>query len=154
MAKDEEKLLEGQLELQLQEQKESLSAIKEALVSDQNNIELLAVHDELVSSIRDAEEALLHLKRGRLLQQADSALQFFKPHVGDVEVESLDPTDFGVEPLEEQKFSVGSKCRFCYIDGRWYDGQVIELEGPYSAKVSFLTPTSERMLELTSPCRT
>jgi len=43
MANEEERLLEGQLELQLEEQKESLSAIKDALASDPSNAELLSV---------------------------------------------------------------------------------------------------------------
>ncbi|GAB4854700.1 hypothetical protein Ancab_023284 [Ancistrocladus abbreviatus] len=146
MANDEERLLEGQLELQLQEQRESLSAIKDALASDPNNLELLAVHEELVSAINDAEEGLLHLKRARLLQEADSALQTSKFSGEDVEEQSLDPREVEVEPLKEQSYSVGSKCRFLYTDGHWYNGQVIELDGSYSAKVSFLIPTSESML--------
>lgn len=58
----------------------------------------------------------------------------------DVQVEPLDPADVEPEP------SVGSKCRFRYNDGRWYDGRIIGLEETDSAKVSFLRPTYENML--------
>lgn len=58
-----------------------------------------------------------------------------------------------VEPLEEEEersYRVGSKCRFRYSDGRWYDGQVVALNGSDSVKISFLTPTSETMLVSTN----
>ncbi|KAI9072647.1 hypothetical protein K1719_028758 [Acacia pycnantha] len=51
MASEEERHLETQLELQLQEQRDSLSAINEPLVSDSSNLELLAVYEELVQAI-------------------------------------------------------------------------------------------------------
>lgn len=104
------------------------------------------VHAELVHAIKDAEEALLHLKRARLLQEADLFLQGPKSPLEDVKVESLDPTDVEAEPLEHQSYSVGSKCRFRHSDGRWYNGLVIGLEGMHSAKLSFLTPTTESRL--------
>lgn len=43
MANEEERLLETQIELQLYEQKESLSAIQDALTFDSLNSELLSV---------------------------------------------------------------------------------------------------------------
>lgn len=108
------------------------------------------VHEELIAAIRDAEEGLLHLKRARLLREADSVLQVSKSTIEDVKVEPLDPRDDveaeAAEPLEEQGFVVGSKCRFRHTDGRWYNGQIIGLESSTSAKISFLTPTSESML--------
>jgi hypothetical protein len=100
------------------------------------------VHEELVQAIKEAEEGLFHLKRARLLQEADSVL-YGSNHTGeDVKVESLDPADVELEPLEERSYSVGSKCRFRHTDGRWYTGRIIELDGSDSAKISFLTPTS------------
>lgn len=67
----------------------------------------------------------------------------------DVKVEPLDATDIKPEPLEDHSFFVGSKCRFRYTDGRWYDGEIVGLDGSNSAKISFLTPTTENMLVCT-----
>ncbi|XP_059460121.1 zinc finger CCCH domain-containing protein 22 [Corylus avellana] len=146
MASEEERLLENQLELQLEEQRDSLAILRQALASDPANPELLSVHEELVQAIKDAEEGLFHLKRARLLQEADSVLFGSNDTAEDVKVEPLDPADVELEPLEEQSYSVGSKCRFRHSDGRWYTGRIIELDGSDSAKISFLTPTSENML--------
>ncbi|KAF7815879.1 Zinc finger CCCH domain-containing protein 18 [Senna tora] len=145
MASEEERLLETQLELQLQEQRDSISALNQALLSDPNNPELLAVHEELVQAIKDAEEGLLHLKQARLLHEADSVLHSSNLFAEEVKVEPLDPTDVEPEPLEEQHYSVGSKCKFRHTDGRWYNGQVVQMNNS-SAKISFLNPTSENML--------
>ncbi|OAY27528.1 zinc finger CCCH domain-containing protein 18 [Manihot esculenta] len=146
MASEEERAIEDQLELQLQEQKDSLAALNDALASDPSNAELLSVQEELVQAIKDAEDGLLHLKRARLLREVDSALHDSKHNTGYVKVEPLDPNDVEPEQLEEQSYSVGSKCRFRYNDGRWYNGKVIELEGSNTVKISFLTPTSENMM--------
>ncbi|XVE53510.1 hypothetical protein DITRI_Ditri03aG0009100 [Diplodiscus trichospermus] len=149
MADGEETVLENQLELQLTEQKDSLSALNDALASDPSNAELLAVREELVEAMKDAEEGLLNLKRSRLLREADSALNVSNQAAfEEVKVEALDPNDVEVEPLEEQgrNFRVGSKCRFRYTDGRWYDGQIVASNDSDSSKISFLTPTSETML--------
>ncbi|KAK8513505.1 hypothetical protein V6N12_052689 [Hibiscus sabdariffa] len=147
---DEEKVLEDQLELQLKEQRDSLSALDDALASDPFNPQILAVHDELVEVIKETEEGLLNLKRARLLREADSALNVSNQSaVEEVKEEPIDPDDIEAEPLEEERsyhYRVGSKCRFRYSDGRWYDGQVVALNGSDSAKISFLTPTSENML--------
>ncbi|KAI4307962.1 hypothetical protein L6164_031086 [Bauhinia variegata] len=145
MGDEEERLLEQQLELQLQEQKESLSAIKEALASDPANPELLAFHEELVQAIKDSEEGLFHLKRARLLREADAVLHTTNIFAEEDKVEPLDPTDAEPELLEEQSYSLGSKCRFRHTDGRCYNGQVVQLNNS-AAKISFLTPTSENML--------
>lgn len=107
---------------------------------------LFQVQEELVQAIKDAEDGLLHLKRARLLREVDSALHDSKHNTGYVKVEPLDPNDVEPEQLEEQSYSVGSKCRFRYNDGRWYNGKVIELEGSNTVKISFLTPISENMM--------
>ncbi|ONI32970.1 hypothetical protein PRUPE_1G396900 [Prunus persica] len=146
MANEEERVLENLLELQLQEQRVSLATINDALASEPNNTEILALHEEIVQAIKDAEEGLLHLKRARLLREADLVLDGSAHADEDVKMETLDPTDVEPEPLEEPSYTVGSKCRFCHTDGRWYNGQVIGLDGSNSAKISFLTPTSENML--------
>ncbi|XP_062097405.1 zinc finger CCCH domain-containing protein 18 [Humulus lupulus] len=148
MAYEEERVLETQLELQLHEQRDSLAALKDALAFDPNNLELLSVCEEVVQAIKDAEEGLLHLKRARLLREADSVLLASCPTDNVAKVEPLDPTDVEPEPLEEnQCYKIGSKCRFRYSDGRWYNGLIVDLDGSSSsAKVSFLNPTSESML--------
>ncbi|KAM1330042.1 hypothetical protein ACFX13_043513 [Malus domestica] len=148
MADEEERVLENLLELQLQEQRESLSTINDALASEPSNTELLALHEEIVQAIKDAEEGLLNLKRARLLREADLVLDG-SAHVDEgVKVETIDLTETDVEPepLEDPSYPVGSKCRFRHTDGRWYNGQVIGLEGSDSAKISFLTPISENMM--------
>lgn len=146
MGSEEERVLENQLEIQLQEQRDSLAAIKEALASDPANPELLTVYEELVQVIKDAEEGLFQLKRARLLREADSVLNGCNHKSDDVKVEPLDPADVEPEPLEEQSNLVGSKCRFRHSDGRWYNGQIVALDDSDSAKISFLTPISENML--------
>lgn len=105
---------------------------------------IFQVHEELVQAIKDAEEGLLHLKRARLLQEADSVLHNTNIFTEE-KVDPLDPTYVEPEPLEDKCYSVGSKCRFRHKDGRWYNGQVVQLDNSV-AKVSFLTPTSENML--------
>lgn len=152
MGSEEERVLENQLEIQLQEQRDSLAAIKEALASDPANPELLTVYEELVQVIKDAEEGLFQLKRARLLREADSVLNGCNHKSEDVKVEPLDPADVEPEPLEEQSNLVGSKCRFRHSDGRWYNGQIVALDDSDSAKISFLTPISENMLVLMSHC--
>ncbi|GFS41944.1 zinc finger (CCCH-type) family protein [Actinidia rufa] len=146
MADDEERVLEEELELQLQEQRDSLSAIEDALAYDPSNPELVPVYEELVQAIKDAEDGLLGLKRARLMREADSVLEGSNYIVEDAKVELLDPTQDEAEPLEDQSYSVGSKCRFRHTDGHWYNGLIVWLEGSNSAKISFLTPTSENML--------
>ncbi|KAM7266271.1 hypothetical protein ACFE04_004168 [Oxalis oulophora] len=149
-SEEEEKVIENELELQLQEQRESLIAINEALASDPSNSDLLSVQEELVDAIKHAEESLLYLKRARLLRQADSVLQNSNCSAqNEVKAPTVVPQPFWIEDeLEEElDFPVGSKCRFRYTDGRWYNGQIVELEtSQNTAKISFLTPTSENML--------
>lgn len=146
MADEEERVLENQLEQQLNEQRDSLTALNDAVASDPFNPELQEVLKELVQAIKDAEEGLFHLKRARLLREADLVLHGCSSRTEDVQAEPLDPADVEPEPLEDQRYPVGSKCRFRYNDGRWYDGRIIGLEETDSAKVSFLRPTSENML--------
>ncbi|XP_076902124.1 zinc finger CCCH domain-containing protein 22-like [Bidens hawaiensis] len=158
----ERRVLEDQLEVQLQEQRESVAALDEALASDPQNPEILEVHAELLQAIKDAEEGLFVLKRARLLQEVDMSLQMAKDEGNGTNQDSLNPKDVKVEPLKEsedvyqdpldpkqtesESFSVGSKCRFRHSDGRWYDGLIVAIEDSNCAKVSFLTPTSENQL--------
>ncbi|CAN1184900.1 Zinc finger CCCH domain-containing protein 18 [Linum perenne] len=173
-SEDEERALENQLEEQLHELKDSLTSLDDALSSDPSDSELLSIQEELVQSIKDAENRLLHLKRARLLRQVDEAAarqsssQIPKDvevvHIDDtdgeaaahqssnqigddVEVVHIDDSDGEAEPVEEPDgFAVGSKCRFRFTNGRWYSGKIIEFEGSDVAKISFLTPTSDNML--------
>lgn len=78
----------------------------------------------------------MHLKRARVLREVDSALDSSR-HTNKV---------VKAETLDEPGYCVGSKCRFRHSDGRWYNGQVIGLDGSNTAKITFLTPTSENML--------
>ncbi|KAK9098042.1 hypothetical protein Syun_025087 [Stephania yunnanensis] len=143
---EDEAELEQQLELQLEEQRDSLNALNEALASDPSNSELLSFQEELIVAIRDSEDGLLHLKRSRLLRETDSILSSAAAASGcgfngnDVKVEALDPQ------LEAENYGVGSKCRFRHIDGRWYNGVVVSVDGTGSATIAFLTPTSENMV--------
>ncbi|KAH0466076.1 hypothetical protein IEQ34_006179 [Dendrobium chrysotoxum] len=146
-AGEEEIAVERQLELHLEEQRESLFTVKEALASDPANPELVAVLEELQMAIKDAEDGLLHLKRSRLLKEADTIFgQDFKSLEEDVKVEPLDSKHSLLETYESETYSTGSRCRFRHSDGRWYNGRIVGLDGGNSARVSFLTPTSESML--------
>ncbi|KAG0482424.1 hypothetical protein HPP92_010508 [Vanilla planifolia] len=140
--------VERQLELHLEEQKETLCAVKEALSSDPFNSELIGVHEELQFAIKDAEEGLLHLKRSRLLKEADSIFVGQEPGIimEDVNAELLDHKNSLRESTATEIYSVGSKCRFRHTDGHWYNGYIVALEGANTARISFLTPTSENML--------
>ncbi|CAA7032971.1 unnamed protein product [Microthlaspi erraticum] len=147
MASEEDKALENLLDIQLKEQRESLSAIDEALASDPSDPELLSLHEELSGAIKEAEEGLMHLKRARLLQEADIVLNGLS-HAAGVESEHQDPlaNEFELEKSEENKDLDGSRCRFRHTDGRRYNGRVIGVEGSDSAKITFLSPTSENMM--------
>ncbi|KAH0912716.1 hypothetical protein HID58_036037 [Brassica napus] len=146
MASEEDKALEDLLDYQLKDQRESLSAIEEALASDPSNPDLLSVHEELVGAIKDAEEGLFQLKRARLLQEADIVLHGLNNNAAAVKPEYTDPAnELELEP-ERKDLDDGSKCRFRHTDGRWYNGRIIGFEGSDYAKISFLTPTSESMM--------
>ncbi|KAG9153604.1 hypothetical protein Leryth_008548 [Lithospermum erythrorhizon] len=147
MSDEEERGIEEELETQLQEQRDSISDIDQALSVDPTNSDLISVREELVQAIKQTEEGLFHLKRERLLREIDSSLKHSKQPVVEEEVkaEPLDLFGAETEPLEDVGYSVGSKCRFRHTDGRWYNGRIIGVEGSHSAKVSFLIPTSENM---------
>ncbi|CAH9095000.1 unnamed protein product [Cuscuta europaea] len=150
----EETTLEEQLELQLREHKDSLGDLTEALSSDPSNLELILVQEELKQSIKEVENGLLHMKQARLLREVDIAMRCSKSYSENEKIVPLDPEDSvnhnylydEVEPIVDQNYSIGSKCRFRFTDGRWYNGLILQLEGSHSALVSFLTPTSESML--------
>lgn len=115
-----------------------------------SNFMSFQIYEELVQGIKDSEEGLFHLKRARLLREVDSALDGSSHSDEDVKPEPLQPEPLEPEPLEDHNYSVGSKCRFRYTDGRWYNGQIVGLDSSNFAKISFLTPTSENMLVATS----
>lgn len=98
----------------------------------------IKVHEELVGAIKDAEEGLFQLKRARLLQEADIVLHGLNNAAAVKPANELEPER---EDLDDE-----SKCRFRHTDGRWYNGRIIGFEGSDSAKISFLTPTSESMM--------
>lgn len=103
-------------------------------------------------AIKDAEEGLLNLKRSRLLREADMIFSGQEAGLADVDVktESLDSREDKPEPLEPETYSLGSKWRFRHMDGRWYNGQIVGLEGAKSARISFLNPRSENMMVCTT----
>ncbi|MCI05289.1 zinc finger CCCH domain-containing protein 18-like, partial [Trifolium medium] len=83
-----------------------------------SGIRFAQVHEELVQAIKDAEEGLLHLKRSRLLSEADTLLPSTNIFAEEEKLEPIDPADVEPEPLEEKCYPVGSTCRFRYKDGR------------------------------------
>lgn len=103
---------------------------------------VLKVHEELVGAIKDAEEGLFQIKRARLLQEADIVLHGLNNNAAGGKA---DPAN-ELEPEKRKRDLDGSKCRFRHTDGRWYNGRIIGFEGSDSAKISFLTPTSESMM--------
>ncbi|KAJ7541391.1 hypothetical protein O6H91_10G057500 [Diphasiastrum complanatum] len=147
--------LEQELEQQLVEHRASLVTLDEALLLDSSNEELLSVREELLLAVKGGEESLLHLKRSRLLREIDLLSQShvatgIKEHVEDTAVNiTFDtnqvPSNDELHILESEDFFVGSKCRFRYTNGRWYNGEVIAIEEDGVARLSFLTPTDERM---------
>lgn len=107
----------------------------------------LKVLEELQVAIKDAEDGLLHLKRSRLLKEADAIFnQELESLEEDVKVESLDSKQSLLETSESDIYSAGSKCKFRHSDGRWYNGHIVALDGGNTARISFLTPTSESKL--------
>lgn len=123
----------------------------------------------MVQAIKHAKEGIFELKRARLLREADTMLGNARNSVEEVKVEPLasgdmkpqivdltdvtpdiiDLTGDNPEPVpleEDQQWCIGSKCRFQYNDQRWYDGEIVGLEGDMCAKLAFLIPTSEKML--------
>ena len=127
---------------------------------------IVKVHHELSTALKSAEESLLQLKRNRLLHEIDDVLnaranESAKNAKGTSEVLGVEITET-TENREELKsppsealaidsiFMVGSKCRFRYSDGRWYNGHIMGLENKGLARISFLTPTTEKMQVLLS----
>lgn len=108
----------------------------------------MKVHEELSAALKSAEESLLELKRSRLLREIDLVLDVkaneSKSHQIVFTVDSGD-----ADSVAEPPFLVGSKCRFRHGDGRWYYGQIMEFDHEGCARVSFLTPTTEKMQVLT-----
>lgn len=121
----------------------------------------------MVQAIKHAKEAIFELKRARLLREADTMLSNatnsleelkveplssgdVKPQIvdlTDVTPEIIDLSDTKPEPSDEgRQWCIGSKCRFQYNDHRWYDGEIVGLEGNDCAKIAFLVPTSENMM--------
>ncbi|KAH7426263.1 hypothetical protein KP509_11G092700 [Ceratopteris richardii] len=147
-SEDDEELSEAMLEQQIQEHliehRASLSAVIEALACDPHNQELLEVHEELSAALKSAEESLLHLKKNRLLQEIDLALDV-KAHEVDTAqtISKAETSDLSAEA--ENPFPIGSKCRFRHANGRWYYGQILEADDEGFVRVSFLMPTTEKM---------
>lgn len=136
-----EAALEQQIQDHLKEQSASLTAISEALVCDPENQELLEVHEELSAALKSAEESLLQLKRSRLLHEIDLVLdaKTTESSVGSK------PVSDDLSVRAESSLLAGSKCRFRHANGRWYYGQILEADREGFARVSFLTPTTEKM---------
>ncbi|KAI5057269.1 hypothetical protein GOP47_0027284 [Adiantum capillus-veneris] len=139
-----EAALEQQIQEHLIEHRDSLTALNEALVCDPHNQELLEVHEELSAALKSAEESLLQLKRSRLLREIDLVLDVKATNSTIVQsAPRAVSNDHGV--VVDSSFSVGSKCRFRHANGRWYYGQILEADCQGFARVSFLTPTTEKM---------
>lgn len=109
----------------------------------------LKVREELLMAVKGAEESLFQLKRARLLREVDVMVQQSnqQSELQPAEAASRSsPLNSEADPEGAlQLFQAGSKCRFWHTDGRWYNGRIIRLEGGSVARVSFLTPTSEKL---------
>ena len=86
------------------------------------------------------------MKRSRLLKELDKITSVYESDSLTGDQKNDNPVENAVTHQELNDLSVGSRCRFRYSDGRWYNGFVEGFEGAGSVRISFLNPTSEKML--------
>ncbi|GFR44172.1 hypothetical protein Agub_g5345, partial [Astrephomene gubernaculifera] len=166
--------LEEELEIQLASQREALLSIEEAiksLESDAGGVEgtaeLLQMRDDLRAAVAELENALLEIKRARILQQLSASAPSIDVN-SSAAGKLAPPAASGVAAIAAPAVALpsancgggdahgsvpqyppaGSLCRFRYMDGRWYAGLV---QGPGrqagTLSVRFQVPTRPFMLD-------
>jgi hypothetical protein len=141
--------LEAELQQQLAEQQAALEGMQQLLAADPGSAEVVELAAELREGVAATEEALLGLKRQRLLAEID-ALQ------GGVEAQQ------GMQQLQDQlevvhgtqqgpgMLAPGTLCIFRYSDGRHYFGRLLSIDGRAGTmQMEFVHPTRQASGTLT-----
>ncbi|KAK9813258.1 hypothetical protein WJX72_011523 [[Myrmecia] bisecta] len=139
--------LEAEIVAQLAEQRDALEGLEAALEAGES-AELEEMKQQLQEAVKELESALLDMTKERLLGMVDAAQpgntsQAAHPEAVGGAGEGRDGN--GAAASSDLAVQPGSTCRFRYIDGRWYNGLVVDCSAS-EATVQFLMPTKAYML--------